>query len=75
MTNFYSFDDIIQNLGCQFLDAGILAYMGTHFSPLHTLGKCLHLLQNIGVQHFMIDPVSFGTNFRVSMRNALQSGL
>lgn len=65
MANFYSLDDIIQNLGCQFLDAGILAYMGTHFPSFHTLGKCLHLLQHIEIQHFMIDPMCFRADFRM----------
>ena len=60
-------DHIIQNFRCQLLNGRIFADFGVHFSALHAFGKGLNLLQYIGVEHIVINPVRFGADFRVSI--------
>ena len=60
-------DHIIQNFRCQLLNGCVFADSGVHFPALHAFGKGLYLLQHIGIEHIVVDPVGFGANLRVGI--------
>ena len=61
MGNLNPFDHIVQDFRCQLRNARVILDSGVDFPPLHGFGKALDLLQHIGVQHLVVDPVGLGT--------------
>ena len=60
MPDLNPFDHSIQNFRGQGINVRIIADGGVHLPALHAPGEGAYLLQHIGVEHIMVNPVGLG---------------
>lgn len=60
MADFDPFDHFVQNLRRKFFNVSVLPDWRVDLSAFHAPGKIADLLQYIGVEHIMVDPVGLG---------------
>lgn len=67
MSNLDPFNNSMQKFRCQLLNIHILANRRIHFPPLHAPRQSPNLIQNIRIQHLMVDDVCLWAFIRAAV--------